>query len=380
MRDAPQLLKHDARKLYDVVFVRIRLYAEIVEKLVQLDVARHLDRTVAQRSERLHHPVVLVPYVADQLLQNVLERHDAQCAAELVDDDREMRLFLLQLAKQSADLHRRRRIDQIVRDRAVYLLRSGEICLVEVLLVEQPDHIVDRVLVDRQTRVARLAEDVEHAVHVLTLAHRRHVHARRQYVLDGQIVKLDRRADELALVLVDAALRLSLVDIGDQLVVGDRRVFLGFEHLVEQLAPKPEQPCQRKTDDAYSLCVPHKDRRRLFGVSASEHPRSDLTENEHQRYHRERRNDHCERNAVLDHLHEQQHAEHRRNDICDVVADEQRGQQPVLFFGHGEHALCLFVAVLRGGLELDFVQRRIRLLHRRKERREDEHDHDKYGI
>ena len=92
---APQFLKHDARKLYDVVFVRIRRYAEIVEELVQLDVARHLDRTVAQRSERLHHPVVFVPNVADQLFQNILERDDAQCAAELVDDDREMRLFLL---------------------------------------------------------------------------------------------------------------------------------------------------------------------------------------------------------------------------------------------------------------------------------------------
>ena len=89
------------------------------------------ERVVVLADDGLGLAVVLVANLADQLLDDVLDGHEAGRAAVLVDDDRELKALLLELAQQIDDAlrlgHERRRPHDL-RDlaRARRLARSSE--------------------------------------------------------------------------------------------------------------------------------------------------------------------------------------------------------------------------------------------------------------
>ena len=64
------------------------------------DLAAEHERAVALVDDRLGLDVVLVANLADDLLEQVLDRHQAGGAAVLVDDDRDLHLLALELLQQ----------------------------------------------------------------------------------------------------------------------------------------------------------------------------------------------------------------------------------------------------------------------------------------
>jgi hypothetical protein len=101
--------------------------------------------------------VVLVPNLADELLDEVLQRHDAGRAAVLVDHQREVPPFLLHLEEQRVDLarfrHDEHRTDQGAVELALVRLRGHA---QQVLGVEEPGDVIDVREEQRDARVAAL--------------------------------------------------------------------------------------------------------------------------------------------------------------------------------------------------------------------------------
>ena len=100
--------------------------------------------------------VVLVLDLADDLLDQVLDGHQPVDAAELVDHHRHVDARLAHLHQQIEDRHRRR-----ARTAALRSSRRGEPASPSlgdrgqhVLDVDEADHVVERLAIDRQARVA----------------------------------------------------------------------------------------------------------------------------------------------------------------------------------------------------------------------------------
>ena len=107
--------------------------------------------------------VVLVLDLADDLLEEVLDRDQAGRPAVLVEHDRDVDLAPLELVEQVVDAHRLGhedgRPEQGPERRPLGGRRLEE--RQEVLRVQDPDDLVDRVLVDRDPAVALLDDDVD---------------------------------------------------------------------------------------------------------------------------------------------------------------------------------------------------------------------------
>src|SRR5438445_4232146 len=102
--------------------------------------------------------VMLVRDVADDLLEQVLERNDALDAAVLIDDKAEMKLLVLHLTQHILEP---RRIDHVIRfvdDRIdpelIWLANVAD----EIFAVYDAGDVVERVAIYRQTRVAAAAK------------------------------------------------------------------------------------------------------------------------------------------------------------------------------------------------------------------------------
>ena len=76
------------------------LDAEPIVQLVDVDLAAEDEHAVAFVQHRLGLDVVLVANLADDLLEQVLDRDQARGAAVLVDDDRRLHLLALELLQQ----------------------------------------------------------------------------------------------------------------------------------------------------------------------------------------------------------------------------------------------------------------------------------------
>ena len=104
---------------------------------------------------RLRH-VVLVLDLADDLLDQILDRHQTVDPAELVDHHRDMRARLAHLHEQVEDRQRRRD----VQDLAQQPLQPGRPAVGDrrqhVLDVDEADHVVQRLAIDRHARMAVL--------------------------------------------------------------------------------------------------------------------------------------------------------------------------------------------------------------------------------
>ena len=103
--------------------------------------------------------VVFVGNIADDLFQKVFERDDALDTAVFVNDETEVKFFLLHLAQ---NVFEPRRINDVIRlfQNPVEFEHSrfDEQILHHVFAVQNAAHIVERFAVNRQTRIAVFAE------------------------------------------------------------------------------------------------------------------------------------------------------------------------------------------------------------------------------
>ena len=166
--------------------------------------------------------VMLVFDVADDRFHHVLDRHQPIGPAVLVDDQRHMRAGRLHLEQQVERRHRRRRIengpqDFCRRERHVeprLAVAVGRLLMArlhepeariggekndEVADVDHAARIVERLVIDRQARVAGGAEAIEHFPQRRVERKRDDVGARHHHVLDPHVVQREHVFEDGAL-------------------------------------------------------------------------------------------------------------------------------------------------------------------------------------
>ena len=131
---------------------------ELLVEVVDRKRAGDADRVVVDALDRLVREVELVFDLADDLLEQILERDDALHRTVLVDDDRHVLVRAAELGEHRREVLGLRDdvrvahdlLDDDVRDAAVD--ERGE----EVAHVEDPDDVVERLAVDGIARVRRV--------------------------------------------------------------------------------------------------------------------------------------------------------------------------------------------------------------------------------
>ena len=205
-------------------------------------------RAVLLRAHALHGDVVLVADVADDLLQNVLQRDEAHDLAIFVDDECEMRLALEKLLELILERRRFRREPGRQHDLVDAQLRGVAAGGVEraqkILRMQQADEIIGTLAPQRHPRMGRrqhFADDV----------------AGRQIGVDGadlgavnhhvghmHDLQIEHAAEHVAGAALDIAFLVHDVDGAHQLVVGRKHL----SAMSELDAGHFEQPAHEKLD------------------------------------------------------------------------------------------------------------------------------------
>ena len=183
----------------------------------------HDHGAVAHALDRALLPVVLVLDVADDLLDQVLEGHEAAHRAVLVHHHGHVRAPLLQLLQQLADLLRLRHEVHGVEDLADHdglaLLEEAQ----RVLDVDDADHVVDRVLVHREARVAALDDERADLGRGRVDVEGEDLGAGHHHLADRRVGELEHAVDDLHLGLLEDPLLAALLDHVLDLLLGDER-------------------------------------------------------------------------------------------------------------------------------------------------------------
>ena len=224
---------------------------------------------------------------------------------------------------------------------------------VEVLLVDKAHDVVHRLVVDGDAGVACLSEEGGQLLHGALLVGGGEVHPGGEQVGHLQVVEGNGVADQVALVLVQAALGLGLVHHAHQLLLGDAVVPPGPEDLAHQPLPLAEQKVQRGEEHHEQLeqrLGEHGEvLRALLGQAlGGDLPEDQNDDGEGHRGHR---------GAVLVEPPGAQHGGHGGGgDVDNVVADEDGGQQLVILLRQGQGFDRTAAAVVRPVLQADAVE------------------------
>ena len=296
---------------------------------------------------------MFVPDVAHQLLHDVLQGGNALRAPVLIHHHGHVGLVPLEDAHQLGDLG----VAGGVEHRG---LQGGDHGLppvaggVEVLLMDHAHDIVDAVLIDGQAGVTALRKEGAHLLHGAVLLRRHDIHPGSEDLGHLQVVELDGVADQLALVLVQAALVLRLVHHSDQLLLGDAVLLPLVDDQGEQALPLGEQeigrgqhgykgPQQGGREHGPGL-------RALLGQALGR----DLAKD--QDHHSEHDGGHRGPPHVIQQPDEQHRADGGGHVVDDVVSDEDGGQQLVIVLRQSQGPGSPLVPVVRPALQADPVQ------------------------
>ncbi len=214
----------------DRVVLLLVLQLELdVEQLAELvDVRPPVDArlVVGEPDDHRLLDVVLVLDLADDLLEQVLDRDEAGRAAVLVEDDRDVDLPALELVEQVVDRHRLGHEDRRAQERPEGGPGRGVGLQVrqEVLGVEDADDLVDRLLVDRDPRVALLDDEVDRLLERRVRPDPGDRDARDHDLVDAPLAELDDRVDHLLLLGLEDALLAAALDDQAELLGGDLRL------------------------------------------------------------------------------------------------------------------------------------------------------------
>ena len=119
---------------------------------------------------------MLVPNLANKLFQNIFHGDNAQRAAEIVNNNRNVRFFELQRFKDVANFRM-----LIHEQRRRHDLRNGSLghlaVYVEVLLMKHAHNLVNRIAIHQQTREAGLREHLRNVLVAIGNVHRLYLNA-----------------------------------------------------------------------------------------------------------------------------------------------------------------------------------------------------------
>ncbi len=114
----------------------------------------------------------------------------------------------------------------------------------EILLVNEPNDIVDRGVVDGDTGVTALGKEHRKLLHGDGIWGGNDIHPRGKDLLYLHVVKLNGGADQFTFMVFQPALALGLVHHGNELFLGDALLLLGVEELDHQLWKRPKNRCR----------------------------------------------------------------------------------------------------------------------------------------
>ena len=318
---------------------------------------------------------MLIPDLADQLLQNVLEGDDALGAAVFVHDDGHVVVLLPQSAQQLGDLGRAGGVegggDEVLQCGGFF--QPGQI---EVLLVHDADDVVDGVMVDRQAGVAGLREGLGELLQRNIVLHGHHVHTGGQDLFHLHVIELDGAADELAFAVGQFAVALGLAHHGDQLTLGDGVALAAVDKVAQQFFPLAEQPCQGGEEGQEQT-----QHRRYGGCNRLGHL---LGEGLGGHFAEDEDNDRQHDGGgggtplLTQPLGKEDRADGSSGDVHDVVADEDGGEKLVVLLGHRQNPGGGGVALLGTAFQAYLVQGRKCGLRGGEERGKRDQDHKRH--
>ena len=338
----------------DVLLLR---QTQLLVQIVHTSSAGDQPAAVGLLTEILGFLVVLIPDLAHQLLQDILQGNDALGAAVLIHHNRHVVVLLPQGAQQLGDLGGTSGIE----GGGDHLFQRGGLfqpCQIVVLFMYHANDVVDGAMVDRQTGVTRLRKDLGQLLQGDVIFHGHHVYTGGQDLFHFHIVKFNGAADQLAFPIGQLAVVFGLADHGHQLALGDG-VYLFVAHkAAQQLFPLGKQPGQRGhqchqqlQDGGYGGS--HRFRH-LLGQALGGHLTKD--QDHHSKH------DSGEGRPLLSthQLDEQHRTNGGSGDVHDVVADEDGGEQLIILLSHCQHAGGGGVTLLRAAFQTDLVQGRKR--------------------
>ena len=190
--------------------------------------------------------VVLVADVADELLDEVLERDDAGGAAVLVDDDGQVRARRTHLEHRrehalAARQHEHRR----GRGRSSRMPRSATSGARMSRMCTNPIDVVLRLAEHRVARVRQVDHDPRRLVRRQRRVEELHLGARHHHLAHLALPRLEHVVDELALLRRERLLRgqdAAQLVVGDELLVGVR---VAAERAHEEVGRARQQPDER---------------------------------------------------------------------------------------------------------------------------------------
>src|SRR5581483_4686016 len=204
LRDAPETAEHEPAD--GVVRLARERDLEAIAKVVQ----RHesVDTEGARRlfADPLNvRRLELVAHLADQLLEDVRQRHDAGRPAELVDDDRETRALPPELREGLIEPERLR--DERHAPHEIAGLRvGGAVDADEILHVDHADHVVQVLAIHREAREAGLARHGDEAAEIEVLRDGGDLRARDHHLPHDRVGEIERVADDDAFALLQHTL------------------------------------------------------------------------------------------------------------------------------------------------------------------------------
>ncbi len=278
------MLQNVAADGHGVAFDRVLVHVVEGEHFVQLKVAVHQIFVVADFVVRALDLLVLVPDLADDLLEQILHRHNAQRAAVFVGDDRHVHLGALEVAEDFAELlgfkDKIRRLQQALQVGHVAVGKRFKI----VARVQDADNIVGRVFKDRNARVTVFENAFLDFFGAVLDIDKHHIHARREDLLGSRFVKVQRRAHHLALALFQNALFLNALHNIFQLVFGHaRRVVLTAGDFERERLELDEDKHQRREDDHQHFQKACRAERKVVAVLLGKAFGDHLAEGQHQK-------------------------------------------------------------------------------------------------
>ena len=341
--------------------IRLDLQVEELAEVGQVAAAVDAEGILGDLLVVLDDLVVLVPDVAYQLLQDVLHGDDAQGTAVLVQDNGQVGLIGLKVAEQVVDalalMDEQGRGDELIQGLIGEAL-GGE----HVLGVDDADDLINAVLVDQQAGEAGLLKELTDLLHGGLHIEALQVYAVGEDILGLQLGEVDGVTEQVALLGVDGALLLDLLHQHEQLLLGHLGVGLDAEDLGHQLGPQGEQGAEGNEDPDEELHEGGREHGKTLGAVLGHGFGGDLAED--QNHHGDGGGGDQSAVAVGKGLilavYAQGDDEHGgdggQQDVDQVVADEDGGEQAVVVFAEAEGQGSTLVALLHEGLELGFTE------------------------
>ena len=236
--------------------------------------------------------------------------------------------------------------------------------VIEVLFMNDADNIVDACFIHRQAGEAVHGKDVGNFLETCIDRNRHHFHARRQNVLDIQIIELDGGRNQIRFMFLKIPVLLRLINHCDQLIRNIRILVLNLEQLRRQILPALKHQSKRAEknhDETHKAQRTNGETlRRLLGKGL----RRNLTEQKYNQRNDNRRN---RRPLCLSQpAGEQNRTQRSRKNINDIVSDENGCQKTIIIVQNLQNPAGAAVAIILHGFQADPGSTRICGFNRRK--------------